>query len=78
MRVDLDSEQINFLNEKFGIKSEDIKKMNLEEWDNVRLKCFEIETDEMCGYKEKGGEYDDCDTEDFLIASSIIDLPYAM
>ena len=43
MRVDLDSEQINFLNEKFGIKQEDIKKMNLEEWDNVRLKCFEIE-----------------------------------
>ena len=37
MRVDLDSEQINFLNEKFGIKQEDIKKMNLEEWDNVRL-----------------------------------------
>ena len=38
--------------------------------------CFEIETDESLDFEKADKDCDDCDTEDYLMASSIIDLPY--
>lgn len=78
MKVDLNEQQQKFLEEKFAIKVEDIEKMNLEDWKKVREDCFEIETDELLDYEEAGGNCDDCETKDYLMASSIIDLPYAI
>ncbi len=76
MKIRLNENQIKFLNEKFGIKKNEIEKMNLKDWNRVREMCFEIETDELLDFEKMGKDCDDCATEDYLMASSIIDLPY--
>ncbi len=78
MKVGLNKRQLEFLNEKFGISKEDILQMDIPQWNEVRLNCFEIETDEILDFGKTGKDYDDCDTEDYLLASSIIDLPYEL
>lgn len=76
MKIRLNENQMKFLNRKFGFKKDDIEKMNLKEWNKIREMCFEIETDELLDFEQTGKDCDDCDTEDYLMASSIIDLPY--
>lgn len=78
MKVELNACQEKFLKEKFSIEREDIEKMSLHDWKKVREDCFEIETDELLNCEEAGYSCDDCDTEDYLMASSIIDLPFAV
>lgn len=78
MKVELNARQEKFLKEKFSIEKTDVEKMSLHDWKKVREDCFEIETDELLSCEEAGGSCDDCDTEDYLIASSIVDLPYAV
>lgn len=76
MKVDLNKKQLEFLNKKFGISKKDIVEMDIPQWNEVRLNCFEIEADELLDFGKTGKDYDDCNTEDYLLASSIIDLPY--
>lgn len=76
MIVGLSSEQLKFLEKKFSITKSDVLKMDKKQWNKVREDCFEIETDELLDFEKAGNDCDDCDTEDYLMASSIIDLPY--
>ncbi len=76
MKIRLNEKQIKFLDKKFGCKKDDIEKMDIEEWRKIREMCFEIETDESLDFEKADKDCDDCDTEDYLMASSIIDLPY--
>lgn len=76
MKVGLNEEQLEFLKKKFGIFKADIVKMTIEQWDEIREKCFEIETDELLDFEENGGDCDFCDTDDYLLAASIIDAEY--
>lgn len=75
MKIKLNESQMKFLDKKFGFKEDDIEKMDLEEWNKIREVCFEIETDELLDFEKTGKDCDNCDTEDYLMASSIIDLP---
>lgn len=76
MKVNLNEKQLKFLEEKFSITKFDVQKMDRKQWNKVRENCFEIETDELLDCEKAGGDCDYCDTEDYLMASSIIDLPY--
>lgn len=76
MKVGLSKKQLDFLEGKFGITKTDVQKMDRKQWNKVREDCFEIETDELLDCEKNGGNCDYCDTEDYHMASSIIDLPY--
>ena len=50
MKVLLNRQQLNFLQDRFDISEDDINKMNIEEWNSIREKYFYIETDEMLNF----------------------------
>lgn len=69
----LNPNQIAFLKEQFDISEKDIKNISLEEWKEIRLKCFEIEGAEALKIADK----DNCVLSDSgEIAASIVDTKY--
>jgi len=67
MKIKLDNEQYEFLKNELGIEKEDVQIMEKGEWQKVREQCFDIEVYELLTYGEN------CNTERYLIAASIID-----
>lgn len=72
MIVGLNDEQRKFLTEKFGITANDIARMDVKGWSQIREKCFEIETDELL----EADDPDECNTEAYRLAASVIDANY--
>ncbi len=75
----LDKEQLDFLNKELNITREEIVRMSFDEWDTVREKCFEIETEEFLNMEKEGKDIDDAEewTERCVIAVSIVDTSFA-
>ncbi len=48
----LGENQLKFLNDEFGITEEMLDNITADEWQEIRLKCFDIECDEII---EDGG-----------------------
>lgn len=44
--MNISKEQLDFLKKEFDIQTSDIEKMDIEQWQDVRMRCFDIETEE--------------------------------
>lgn len=44
--MNLSKEQLDFLKKEFNLDRFDVEKMNIGQWHEVRMKCFDIETEE--------------------------------
>lgn len=77
--MNLDKEQLDFLNKELNITREEIVKMSFDEWDTIRERCFEIETEEFLNMEKEGKDIDDVEewTERCDIAVSIVDTSFA-
>lgn len=73
--MSLNSKQLQFLKDEFGISEIDYS--NKEIIEDIRLKCFDIETDEACSQYEAGND-DVSIGERGDMAVSIIDDLYAI
>ena len=69
----LTADRAKFLEDEFGITTEQIEAIDLEGWKKVRSDCTEIVIEES----EKFGD-DDAPTARFLMAESIADTSYKM
>lgn len=67
--VNLTEEELEFLNEEFGLSEDDIRKMTKDSWTEIREKCFFIEADEF-------DESDNC-TEKGELAADIASIKYS-
>jgi hypothetical protein len=75
--VNLNEQQLNFLEKELNITKADIEKMSKEEWKGVREKCFFIEADELLDLEADGSESDE-ETERCILATSIADIKFSM
>lgn len=73
--LNLSAMQKDFLESELNITCEQIEKMNIDEWQEVRFKCYDIVLDEMLdendNYNPSGDGSERCS-----IASSIMDTMY--
>lgn len=44
--MSISQEQLDFLKKEFGLDLSDLQRMDINQWHEVRLKCFDIETEE--------------------------------
>ena len=65
----LTDKSIEFIEKEFGKSKEDVKQMSMEQWHELRLKCFEIECSEI----DSEGECSERGTD----AANIASLKYA-
>ena len=76
--MNLSKKQLEFLEKELELTKESIEKMSEDEWEDVREKCFEIETDELLDMDCGGKDIDkDKRTERCQLAISIVDLKYS-
>lgn len=77
--VNLNKKQLEFLKNELNLTKEDIEKMSEDEWEDVREKCFEIETDELLDMDCAGKDVDrDEWTERCNLAVSIVDIEFSV
>lgn len=69
----LNEKQLDFLKTEFNIDKEAIGKMTIEEWREIRIKCFELEGGEAL---DAAGEDSTELSERGEIAASIVDTKY--
>lgn len=60
---------LNFIEKEFGKSNGDVVEMDMEQWHNLRMKCFDIECEEI----NADGE---C-SERGIIAASLVSLKYS-
>lgn len=52
--MNISSKQLAFLKKEFGLEASDIEKFDVEQWQKIREKCFDIETEEA--FLANGGD----------------------
>lgn len=69
----LNEKQLSFLKNEFDVGKSDIEKMTVEQWKEIRLRCFEFEGDEALD----AAESDSAElSERGEIAASIVNTKY--
>lgn len=83
--MNISKEQLDFLEKEFNLKESDIAKMDIDQWQEIRMKCFDIEVEEICKTEYEPpisddyiiSDADDPISERGLLAVRIADLKYA-
>lgn len=71
--MNLNEKQLKFLKEELGFAKEEIEKMSVEEWKQVREQCFYIEADELMDLEDDETQ----ESERCNIATSIANMKYS-
>ena len=69
MKLNLDNEELSFLEKEFGICESGLMSITSAEWKKIREKCIDIDTEEAVKQEEICGEY----SKRGIIADRIID-----
>lgn len=72
--MELDEKQLEFLKIEFDLTKEDIDKMTVDGWKEVREKCFYIEADELM---DLGDDEDVEESEHCRLATSIANIRFS-
>lgn len=70
--MNLNSEQLEFLEKELGLSIRDIESMSIEEWGHVREECFYIEADELLDLRSDEDE----ESKRCQLATSIADIEF--
>lgn len=69
MKLNLNKEEISFLEEELGVTEEKLNSLTVNEWKDIRERCIDIDVEESIKQEKNGGEY----SRRGIIADSIID-----
>lgn len=75
--LNLDKYEIQFLEEVLGISREELDHISKERWIEIKSMCFDVEADELIEWgAAHDSDYDSCDTDEYLLAVLIQEIPY--
>lgn len=75
--MNLTNEQIRFLIDELGISETKLKEASKSEWNDIKIKMFDIESEELLSLSENGYDIDEVTTDRAEIAGEIANLMYA-